>query len=313
MLAWLQGPSGRIDTVLALGFGNRLYTQADPARRLPQLWECYYENPAPPTTPDALAAWQRYVRFMARNFGPRVRYFELWNEWNIAPYWGDKPDVARYLGVARAAIPVLREAAPRAKIMNGSTAGFCFGISGWSAEELAQKEKTNPFLIAVAELLPHLDVIGWHPFYQADPDTPRARHYAADIRTFQRWCRARGFRGEYMATEWGYASNYPATALEGVRPSAFACRIEACAGEVECFTMRRAGDRLAALWRPGRAVDNDPGTPATLRIHGRAGRCTAYDPLNGREYGLTTVQAGNSTCLPQLLIRDYPLIVRLME
>ena len=387
-ITWLA--RHRIDTVMALGFGNRLYTQADPARHLPQLWECYYENPAPPTTPDALDAWRRYVRFMAVHFGSRVRYFELWNEWNIAPYWGDKPDVAGYLDVARAAIPVLREAAPRAKIMNGSTAGFCFGMSGWSAEELARQEKTSPFLIAVGDLLPHIDVVGWHPFYQADPDTPRARNYAADIRAFQRWCRARGFRGEYMATEWGYASNYPATmppnwwgtfnctelekakyvarltvihvalgvasffnelwtstypldisllrrafmadpitplqpaaayyvvrnlatAIEGVRPSAFACRIEACACEVECVTMRRAGERLVALWRPGRAVDNDPGTPATLRIRGRAGRCTAYDPMNGREYDLETVRTADGTQIPQLLVRDSPLLVRILN
>jgi hypothetical protein len=255
---------------------------------------------------------------------------------------------------------------------------------------LTRQEKTSPFLIAVGALLPHIDVVGWHPFYQADPDTPRVRHYAADIRAFQRWCRARGFRGEYMATEWGYASNYPATmppnwwgtfnctelekakyvarltvthvalgvasffnelwtstypmdisllrrafmadpitplqpsaayytvrnlstALEGVRPASFACQIEECASEVEWFTMRRAGERLVALWRPGRATDNDPGTPTTLRVRGCPGRCTAYDPLNGREYDLATTQAGNSTCLPQLLLRDYPLIVRLQE
>ena len=39
-----------VDIVLALGFGNRLY-EGDPVRHLPQLWEWYYENPKPPTTP----------------------------------------------------------------------------------------------------------------------------------------------------------------------------------------------------------------------------------------------------------------------
>ena len=385
-ITWLA--RHRIDTIMALGFGNRLHTQADQTRRLPQLWECYYENPAPPTTPEALAAWQRYVRFMALHFGSRVRYFEIWNEWNIAPYWGDKPDVQRYLDVARAAIPVLRETAPRAKIMNGSTAGFCFGMAGWSAEELARREQTSPFLIAVGALLPHIDVVGWHPFYQADPDTPLARNYAADIRAFQRWCRTRGFRGEYMATEWGYASNYPATmppnwwgtfnctelekakyvarmtvihvslgvasffnelwtstypldisllrrsfmadpispmqpaaayyvvrnlatVLDGVRPADFDCRVAECDDEVECFTMRRRGARLVALWRPGRATDDDPGRPATLIIPGRVGRCTAYDPLNGRESELETVHDGRHTRIPRLLIRDYPILVLL--
>ena len=48
---------GLILLVLALGFGNRLYSNPDPARRLPQLWEWYYENPRPPVTPAALKAW----------------------------------------------------------------------------------------------------------------------------------------------------------------------------------------------------------------------------------------------------------------
>lgn len=225
-ITWLS--KNGIDTVLALGFGNRLYTQPDPTRYLPQLWENYYENPAPPTTKDALEGWKRYVRFVAGHFRGRVRYFEIWNEWNISPYWGAKPDFEHYLAVARAAIPVLREVCPRAKIMNGSTAGFCSGIAKWSPDELARKEKTHPLLVTLAELLPMIDVVGWHAFYQADPDSPLVRDYPADIRAFKRWCESRGFRGSYMCTEWGYGSNYPAA----VPPNWW--------GEFNCTEMEKA-------------------------------------------------------------------------
>jgi len=104
-----------------------------------------------------------------------------------------------------------------------------------------------------------------------------------------------------------------ATVLDGVRPADFDCRVAECDGEAECFTMRRRGERLVALWRPGRATDHDPGRPATLLVPGRAGRCTAYDPLNGREFELETVHEGRYTRIPRLLIRDYPILVRFSE
>ena len=197
---------------MALGFGNRLYTQADPTRQLPQLWEWYYENPAPPTTPEALQAWGRYVRYMAEHFRDRVQHFEIWNEWNIGTYWGAQPNVEHYLAVARAAIPILREVCPEAKIMLGSWAGFPHGISTWSAEELSAKEGEVSYLRVAHALAGEVDEIGWHPFYQADPDSPRWRDYVADVRALFRVLAGWGFRGHCMATEWNVGANYPPTA-----------------------------------------------------------------------------------------------------
>ena len=86
----------------------------------------------------ALEAWGRYVRFMARHFRGRVRYFEIWNEWNIDIYFGGPWSVHAYLAIARAAIPIIREECPEAKIMLGSYAGYFPGMSTWSPEELAK-------------------------------------------------------------------------------------------------------------------------------------------------------------------------------
>ncbi len=199
-----------VDVVLSLGFGNRLYSNPDPARKLPQLWEWYYENPCPPTTPSALKAWGRYVRFMARKYRDRVAVFEVWNEWNVGVYWGARPNVEQYLAIARVAIPILREECPEAKVMLGSYAGYFPGMSAWSDDELKCQQRDSLFLRAVQELAREVDIVGWHPFYQTDPDETRFRSYAADVRTFQAWCRSLGFRGEYMASEWNVAANYPA-------------------------------------------------------------------------------------------------------
>jgi hypothetical protein len=198
-----------VDIVLALGFGNRLYSNEDPARKLPQLWEWYYENPRPPVTREALRAWARYVRHMARQYRDRIKVFELWNEWNIGVYYGAQPDLQQYLAIARTAIPILRKEAPQAKVMLGSYAGYFPGMGAWSPDELAQQERESMFLGAVRELAGDVDLIGWHPFYQTDPDLPRARSYTADVRAFQDWCRAQGFRGGFCASEWSYGASYP--------------------------------------------------------------------------------------------------------
>jgi hypothetical protein len=201
-----------VDVVMALGFGNRLYTQKDPTRKLPQLWEWYFEDPAPPTSPAALEAWGRYVRFMAEHFKDRVKIFEIWNEWNISLYWGATSNVEDYAAVARVAIPILREVAPKAKIMLGSVSGFTFGMSRWTPEEFADREKNHLFMQAVKVLGREVDLIGWHPFYQTDPENRDFRSYVSDVRAFQEYCKRCGFRGEYMVTEWNYAASYPAPA-----------------------------------------------------------------------------------------------------
>ena len=171
-----------VEIVMSLNFGNRLYS-GPASRPIPQLWEWNYDMPAPPTTPEALAAWTRYVEFMVKHFRDRVKHFEIWNEWNISCYWGAVPSLEHYLAVARAAIPVIRKHAPEAKIMMGSWAGFPHGISTWSPAQLAAKEKELSILQATRELAREVDEIGWHPFYQTDPE--RLKDYTADVRALR--------------------------------------------------------------------------------------------------------------------------------
>ena len=378
----------RVNTVMALGFGNRHYTQPDPARKLPQLWEWYYENPAPPVTPAALKAWARYVRFMARHFRDRVRYFEIWNEWNIAVYWGAQPSLDHYLAVARAAISVLRKECPEARTVLGSVAGFCWGLSTWTAEERAKQERESLLFGAVRELAREVDVIGWHPFYQTDPDLPMFRTYAEDVRAFQAWCAAQGFRGEFMASEWNVAANYPAptppnwwgtftcselqkakivaqltvthtalgvasffcetwsnyypldltllrrgfsadpispqqpqaayyvmrnlaTALEDLEPADFGFEAAGAPAAVRAFGLARAGERVVALWLPGRPQDHCAGVPCDLVVDGRYGRACGYDSLNGTVQELKLDAVGGRTRVSGVLVTDYPRLVRL--
>jgi hypothetical protein len=202
-----------VEIIMSLNFGNRLYSGPD-QRSIPQLWEWNYDMPKPPTTPEALAAWGRYVEFMVKHFRGRVHHFEVWNEWNISCYWGDTPNLEHFLAVSRVAIPIIRKYAPEAKIMMGSVAGFPHGISGWKPAELVQKEREIMYLQAMRALAGDVDEIGWHPFYNRDPDS--LLNYTSDVKAFQSWLRSVGFKGHCMATEWNYGALYPFVADKDV-------------------------------------------------------------------------------------------------
>jgi len=203
-----------VEIIMSLNFGNRLYSGPD-NRSIPQLWEWNYDMPKPPTTPEALAAWGRYVEFMVKHFRGRVHHFEVWNEWNISCYWGDQPNLGHFLAVSRVAIPIIRKYAPEAKVMMGSIAGFPHGISQWSPDTLAQKEKSTMYLQAMRALAGEIDEIGWHPFYNRDPN--QLLEYTQDVRAFQNWLRGAGFRGHCMATEWNFGALYPFVTERDVR------------------------------------------------------------------------------------------------
>ena len=381
-----------VNIVMSLNFGNRLYS-GPASRAIPQLWEWNYDMPAPPTTPEALAAWTRYVEFMVTHFRDRVKHFEVWNEWNISCYWGAVPSVEHYLAVARAAIPVIREHAPEAKIMMGSWAGFPHGISTWSPAQLAAKEKQTLILQATRELAREVDEIGWHPLYQTDPE--RLKGYVADVRALRNWLQTVGFRGHCMATEWNYSALYPplsdtdvakawcggfrateiekakyvaqvftrhtalgiesffcemyfpqfgvldlsllrrsfdadpisplqpqaayyvtrnlATILDELEPAEFEYTVDRAPSNLEVFPLRSPNGSALALWLGGRAQDQCEGIPVDVLLKGPCRKAIGYDPMNGVAQELSVTQSGGNALLKGILVRDWPLIVRLSD
>ena len=206
-----------IHTIMCLNFGNRLYTMPDmmkgnkvndPRQRpFPQLWEWYYDLPLPPVTEEALKGWDRYVEFMAEKYRDRVAYFEVWNEWNISLYWGCPHNADDYLRLAKRTIPILRRVAPKAKILAGSTSGFPHHCAKWSVEQWQLNEKKNDRIRVWKELIPLVDAIAWHPYYQPEPSV--LLDYPDDVRALKKWAREKGFKGNFMSTEWNMSYNWP--------------------------------------------------------------------------------------------------------
>lgn len=71
------------------------------------------------------------------------------------------------------------------------------------------------------------------------------------------------------------------------------------------------GEKLAAVWTNGVAVDADPGVKSSLAFPGLSGwRVVGVDPLRGLEQELTAASESNALIVRDLLVRDYPLFLR---
>jgi hypothetical protein len=105
-----------------------------------------------------------------------------------------------------------------------------------------------------------------------------------------------------------------ATILDGAKPRPLAVDIQIDAANLASYSFSLPnGDRLLALWVDGTAVDHDPGVPATLTFPDLAvERVVGMDVFIGFQQDLVTEQAGTSLVVRDLLVKDYPILLRLV-
>lgn len=265
---------------------------------------------------------------------------------------------------------MIRKADPDARIMLGSTGGFDRGAILACLEE---------------RLGPELDAIGWHPFYQTDPDTPGYRNYKQDVAEFKEECEALGFRGQYAATEWTWVAPYPGTTewCSEMQKAKYSAQLMTahCGMDIislynetfqtgridwdvtllrnafqsdpispaqpqpiyyvfrtistvlddfhvaefpvefsgekdfDCYTFRR-GDKelLVAAWIPGKTEDGIVEAKSDITLPGgRAESAWAIDVMNGTEQELNVTRSGNDAVLKGILIKDYPVFIRITQ
>jgi len=66
------------------------------------------------------------------------------------------------------------------------------------------------------------------------------------------------------------------------------------------------------LWTDGVAVDDDPGVSANLTVQGITSEdVTGIDVLNGYQQSIITNNENGNLVIQNLIVRDYPLIVRI--
>ena len=75
----------------------------------------------PPKTPDEIAAFLRYVKWMVNHFKGRIHYYALWNEQDIG-YWNPYGNPEEYGRLLAAFAPAVHQTDPQAKVIYGGQA-----------------------------------------------------------------------------------------------------------------------------------------------------------------------------------------------
>ena len=82
--------------------------------------------------------------------------------------------------------------------------------------------------------------------------------------------------------------------------------------ECDVYGFGRGEDVLVGIWLPDPSVDRHPGvtTDVVIEAAGR-GRVVGIDTLNGFEQELRYEKRDGRVVLPDMVVQDYPLILRL--
>lgn len=176
--AWLDAQvdaarAAGIEPVLILAYGNPLY------------------GGDKPRTPAAIAAFARYAVHVTRHFKGRVRYFDLWNEWNT-PTGNTTPGTAdEYVEFARRVYPAMKSENPDAIVLSGgiTTAGL---RDGW--------------LERFVEIggLRFVDGLSVHPYNYLEPSAGAPERAIAELDQVHEWTVAAGRPMQIYVTEMGY-------------------------------------------------------------------------------------------------------------
>lgn len=118
-----DAPSKGLRPMVIVGYGNPLY-----------------ETGGLVTTPRARKAFADYASWLARRLKGKVRYYEIWNEWNIGAGSTTHPrtigSVEDYVALVRVATAAIHKADPDAKVVAGGATNLdtswfeAFGTTG---------------------------------------------------------------------------------------------------------------------------------------------------------------------------------------
>jgi hypothetical protein len=103
------------------------------------------------------------------------------------------------------------------------------------------------------------------------------------------------------------------TIMAGTRPVSLSVEIQSEATNIRSYSFSLAGgDHLVTLWTDGVAVDDDPGITTTLTLPGSSDqRATGIDVLYSFEQQVITDTEDGNLVIRNLLVKDYPIILRL--
>ena len=119
-----------MDVQVQLMYGNVMYTTPSgkvPDVSVPEPGSFHNDDRSlysvfwPPTTPEQIAAFKRYVAWMVNHFHDRIHYWALWNEQDIG-YWNPWGNPEQFGKLLAPFIETVRQSDPQAKVIYGGQA-----------------------------------------------------------------------------------------------------------------------------------------------------------------------------------------------
>ncbi|GAG35190.1 unnamed protein product, partial [marine sediment metagenome] len=120
--------------------------------------------------------------------------------------------------------------------------------------------------------------------------------------------------GNYDLTRMRAVRNL-ATVMAGAKPINLPIEIETRATNIRSYSFSLSnGDKLIALWIEGIVVDNHPGINATINVKSLySPDVTGIDVLAGWQQPLVIAPGTGSLVIKNLIVRDYPLIIKIKK
>jgi beta-glucosidase/6-phospho-beta-glucosidase/beta-galactosidase len=138
-----------IESMLILDYGNTLYDGGDK-----------------PISSESISAFARYAAFVASHFAGRVKYYEIWNEWNLDGGQTTPGKAKDYARLINATYPAIKKVTPDAIVLVGasSPAGYASLLNTTSGRSFFDQLLQIPNITAG-------DGISIHPYVYRTDDT----------------------------------------------------------------------------------------------------------------------------------------------
>ncbi|MBI2862830.1 MAG: hypothetical protein HYX89_08410 [Chloroflexi bacterium] len=139
--------------------------------------------------PDDLQAYARFVSTVVNHFKGRIRYYQIWNEPNIFPEWGNRAvDPAAYVELLKVGYRAVKDADPNAYVLSAPLA---------QTLEASPKNMTEPAYLEEmyrAGAQPYFDILLANAYgFDRPPDDPAD----PQVLNFARFTMLRGIMARY--------------------------------------------------------------------------------------------------------------------
>lgn len=161
-----------------------------------------YDGGKAPRSQEAVEAYAAYCKAVVEHLKGKVKYFEIWNEWNGS--FGDGLGVTEYYALEKAAYKAIKEANPDAFVLGGAVAASDYG---W-LEQLIKLGGGD-----------YMDAVSFHPYTTSGPEGAK---FAETMNRVKESFKQLGFEKPMWISEIGWSSaNY-----SEVEQAAFAVQVK---------------------------------------------------------------------------------------